>query len=90
MSKDVMNELQELCKRYAADEITKAQAEEKANDILMKARASMTDEDFLEVQREILARGLTPGEVLHLYFTQWFPITGFFLPNAREIAADPL
>lgn len=59
-----MNELQELCKKEAAGEITKSQSTEKTNDILMEARASMTDEDFLKVQREVLAMHHALAEAL--------------------------
>jgi hypothetical protein len=71
ISNDVINELMQLCKKEVTGEITKAKSTEEANNILMKARASMTDEDFLEVQREILAIRHALAEVLseHVYHT---------------------
>ncbi len=83
-----MNELQELCKKEAAGEITKSQSTEKTNDILMEARASMTDEDFLKVQREVLAMHHALAEALsgdgyHISGNDLYgsPSPGFFLPR---------
>ena len=88
-----MNELQELCKKEAAGEITKSQSTEKTNDILMEARASMMDEDFLKVQREVLvihhalAEALT-GFGYHIPGNDPYgsPSPGFFLQGISRLA----
>lgn len=53
--KDVINKLLDLNKKGVAGEITTAQFAEDANDILTKARMALSDEEFLDVQRDILA-----------------------------------
>lgn len=49
-SKDAKNELLELGRKVNAGEITKARMVEDAREILMRAKDSLTNEEFLEVQ----------------------------------------
>ena len=53
--KDVINKLLDLNKKGVAGNITAAQFADEADDILTKARITLTDKEFLEVQRDILA-----------------------------------
>jgi hypothetical protein len=50
-----MNQLLDLAKREAQGELSGAQAADAEHEIVMRARLAMTDEDFLEAQRRILA-----------------------------------
>ena len=61
---EVMNKLQELCKKESAGENYQGAVNKGVNDILTKARTSMTDANFLEVQREILCIHHALAEVL--------------------------
>lgn len=62
-SKDAKNELLELGRKVNAGEITKARLVEDARKILMRAKDSLTNDEFLEVQgtirilHDILANG---------------------------------
>ncbi len=49
-SKDAKNELLELARKVNAGEISKARLVEDAKKILMTAKDSLTNEEFLEVQ----------------------------------------
>lgn len=58
---DVINKLLDINMKGAAGKITKAQFADDADDILTKARIALTDEEFLEVQRDILIIHHTAG-----------------------------
>jgi hypothetical protein len=68
-----MNELIELSKKEAAGEITKAQFLEQSNDILIQARIWMTDEQFLNIQRDVL--------VLHHLLAKELSGHGYLIPG---------
>jgi hypothetical protein len=70
---EVLNQLLEVNKKQVGGEISKAQFDEEAMEILERARISMTDDEFLEIQRDIL--------VLHHLLAQNISAHGSHVPG---------